>query len=323
MKIAIIITGQPRTWKLCKYFFKNMINDNYDCDVFLSIDANSKTQLLYQNNRDNLETSEVKEIINFYNPITYYVSNLKSEEEINDIIKTIPTGKIFGHDCNDSERVNIYNYLINQNTQYNKWVNDQLKINNTYFKSPTTNKIEGHLYKKDFYGLIRQYFFVSKAYELVKEHIIKTDVKYDLVIRMRFDHVAWDDTFYDKELYTQKNIKYTQKNIKLAEILTQGKITTLDTSEVNTIKVSSGGVFQNYTYVNDFFWTHGHDIIYKMALFGHELKNIICNSIKTGWPVHGAAIEHFISVFLFNKNINIKPTIMDNMTIVREFETAH
>ena len=192
MKIAVIVTGQPRTWKLCKYFFKNMINDKHDCDVFLSIDANSKTQLLYQNNSDNLENSEVKEIIDFYNPITYYVSNLKSEEEINDIIKTIPTGKIFGHDCDDcddSERANIYNYLINQNTQYNKFENDSLKIINTYFKSPTTKKIGGHLNENNFYGLIRQYFFVSKAYELVKEHIIKTGVKYDLVIRMRFDHV--------------------------------------------------------------------------------------------------------------------------------------
>ena len=141
----------------------------------------------------------------------------------------------------------------------------------------------------------------------------------------------WDDSFYDKELCKfervlegdKKQIKYTQENIKLAEILTQGKITPVDTSEVNTIKVLGGGVFQNYTYVNDYFWTHGHDIIYKMELFGHELKYIMCNSIKTGWPLRGAAIEHFISVFLFNKNINIKPTIMDNGAIVREFETAH
>ena len=42
------------------------------------------------------------------------------------------------------------------------------------------------------------------------------------------------------------------------------------------------------------------------------------NSIKTGWPIYGAGIEHFLSVFLFNKNINIKPTIMNKMTIVRE-----
>ena len=37
MKIAILLTGQLRTWNLCKYIIKN-IQESYDTDIFLSVD---------------------------------------------------------------------------------------------------------------------------------------------------------------------------------------------------------------------------------------------------------------------------------------------
>jgi len=329
MKIAVIIVGQPRTWKLCSHFLKNMILDKRDCDVFLALDVNNKTQLLYKNNIMTTEKTEISEIIDFYKPVSFYINDDNTSSTIDKIVNKITIGRTVGYKKvnNDQEQQHIYNYLINHKSQY---MGDSLKINDTYFKSPS-KIIECNINSKTFYGLIRQYYFLGKAYELLKKHITKTGTKYDLVIRTRFDHIVWNNEFHHKELYefdkvipperknhAHQDIKYTQKNIQLAETLTLGKEVLLDTSELNTIKVLGGGVIQNYTYVNDFFWTHGHDLIDKIALFGQELKDIIINSIKTGWPIHGGGIEHFLSVFLFNKNINIKHTIMNQMTIVRE-----
>ena len=49
MKIALIITGQLRTIELTKWFHKNTFLNNPNCDIFLSIDPNNNTQLLYKN----------------------------------------------------------------------------------------------------------------------------------------------------------------------------------------------------------------------------------------------------------------------------------
>ena len=327
MKVAVVISGQLRTWKLCKHFLKNMILDKHDCDVFLSIDTNNKTQLLYKNNRTTTEKTEISEIIDFYHPISYFINDNDNEKKIDEIVDKIvdkiPIGKAFGYEMKEEEKKCIYKCLINQESQYLK---DSLKINDVYFKSPTAKKLGMSLNRRTFYLFIRQYYYLGKAYELLKKHITKTGTKYDLVIRIRFDHIVWNDEFHNKELckfdkatnQDIRSIKYTEKNIQLSEILTQGKEVLLDTSEVNTIKVLGGGVIKNYTYVNDFFWTHGHDLIDKMTLFGEELKDIMINSTKTSWPLYGAPIEHFLSVFLFNKNINIKPTIMNRMWVVRE-----
>ena len=73
MKVAIILSGQPRTWKLCKHFLKNMILDRYDCDIFLGIDINNKTQLLYKNSQSCTDEIEVKQILDFYKPVSYYI----------------------------------------------------------------------------------------------------------------------------------------------------------------------------------------------------------------------------------------------------------
>ena len=38
MKIAILLCGQLRTFEMCKWNVKHMLQDKYDCDVFMSID---------------------------------------------------------------------------------------------------------------------------------------------------------------------------------------------------------------------------------------------------------------------------------------------
>jgi hypothetical protein len=328
MKIAIIISGQPRSWKLCKWFHKNIIMNNNNCDVFLSIDSNNTTQLLHKNNNNYTSDLEVNEIISFYTPKNVYINSEHDDIELEKMCSLISEGECNNYTCDDIEQIHINRYLINQETPY---LEDILKINDTMFKQ--NNKTIGYINKNTYYGILRQYYFLHKGYEMLHRHILQTDEHYDSIIRMRFDHVLWDTKFHKKELYvfdkvimpnnithSHQDIKYTKNNIQLAETITKGCTIDIDISEINTIKVLGGGVYKNYTYVNDFFWVHGQDIVHKMLLWFNSLIYIINNSKQTGFPSHGAVIEHFFSIFLFNQQINIKKTIMSNMTIIRTDE---
>ena len=45
-KVAIILTGQVRSWTMCKYFIYK-IQQKYDVDIFLSIYKNNSIQNEY------------------------------------------------------------------------------------------------------------------------------------------------------------------------------------------------------------------------------------------------------------------------------------
>ena len=267
----------------------------------------------------------MNDIISFYKPIDYYINSEKDNIEIENMCSLISEGECTNYVCDDIEQIHLNSFLIEQETPY---LINTMKINDTLFKG--TQKTIGYINKNTYYGLLRQYYFLHKGYELLNKHIFETGKMYESIIRIRFDHVLWNSSFHEKELYSfdkvhipdnisysHNDIKYTDRNIELAEYLTKGCNVKIDTSELNTVKVLGGGVYRNYTYVNDFFWVHGQDIIHKMLLFYSSLVDIINESKTTGWPHYGAGIEHFFSVFLYKQNINIKLTNMNMMTIIR------
>ena len=320
MKIAIILSGQPRSWEMCKLFHKNIMNYN-ECDVILSIDKNNNSQLLYQNNTDELDNVIVEKIISFYKPVSYYISSETDEKQI-----ALDCSLISNHNCilySYDDNINdilISNYLLNQDSPFFS-DSKPLKIHNTLYKG--NNKINGLLVRNNYYCFIRQYYFLNKCYELLNNHINKTNAKYDIIIRIRFDHILWNTNIDIKELMmfekndSDNNIKYTDNNIQIAELLTRNKIINVDIPEINTIKVLGGGIYKNYTYINDYFWTHGQDLISKMITFYLELIKITNDAIINGYPQYGATIEHFFSVFLSNQQLIIKKTLMNNGTIIR------
>jgi hypothetical protein len=87
MKIALLLTGQLRTVNLLKNLFFNTIISKYDTDVFLSINTDNKSQNTFKNNTltTNLET--INEIISFFKPIKYFISD-NFEPELNRLLKT-------------------------------------------------------------------------------------------------------------------------------------------------------------------------------------------------------------------------------------------
>jgi hypothetical protein len=80
MKVCIIMTGQLRTFELCKYVIKNSILKHYDTDIFLSIDLSNELQNVYFNSSKITDDEIIKKAINFYNPIDYFICNSYEKE---------------------------------------------------------------------------------------------------------------------------------------------------------------------------------------------------------------------------------------------------
>ena len=73
MKVALLLSGQLRTYELCKHNIKGAILDKYDTDVFMSIDKTNTYQWDYLNPTDKTEDTKIKDAIDFYKPCEYYV----------------------------------------------------------------------------------------------------------------------------------------------------------------------------------------------------------------------------------------------------------
>ena len=74
MKIALIITGQLRTYKLCGNILKNTIIDKYDTDVFLSIDKCNTLQNDDLNYTNNSSDNDIQEVISFFSPKDVFIN---------------------------------------------------------------------------------------------------------------------------------------------------------------------------------------------------------------------------------------------------------
>jgi hypothetical protein len=286
MKIALLFTGQLRTYNMTKDFIKKSIIDKYDTDVFLSIDTNNRIQLSHKYNKNDLTQDTINDVIKFYNPIDYFITdNNNYNLEVDQFINSIDINKII---------------------QYESQI-----ILNIIFK---------------------QYYIVHHAYKLLEKHINLTSTKYDLIIRIRFDQLLWNDDInyiintldknnnsisdYDKSTINN-NISYNQNNINLLNTITDYKIN-FDNPLDNTIYVINYGEYFTYKIVNDYFWLHSHDLIKTMGSFYESFIDLLNDCLETFFPDKGGLIEHLFYKYLTNNNINIKRTIVKG-SVIREY----
>jgi hypothetical protein len=73
MKIAVLLTGQLRTFNMVKYLHLNSLISQYDTDVFLSIDLDNSLQCLYKNNKSKTNMEDAKNAINFFKPKGHFI----------------------------------------------------------------------------------------------------------------------------------------------------------------------------------------------------------------------------------------------------------
>ena len=300
MKHAIIMTGQLRTWKFLKPIIENL-KKNYDIDFFLSIDLCNKQQCEHKNSEDETNSNELNEALDFYKPISYYSNNYYNESNFNKNINNLL------YQYQSKIKINDQELLEKSFSNSNKL---KFKALYKHFGILSTNKFDIRSIKL----LSEQYFYVYKGYELLETHIKNNNVKYDSIIKLRFDQLIWNDNFY----FNCNNVLPIDNNKEQLVSILKNTQLKLDIPESNEICVFGGGVLENYGYVNDQFWCHHTDIIHIMRDFYLNLPFIIQDSFNTFWPCYGGWIEHFFAKYLFKNNLIIKRSILNGI-FIREF----
>jgi len=74
MKVALLLTGQLRTYRLCKHIIKNCIVDRYDTDVFMSIDVPNNYQNESRGRNEDTSENDILDAISWFQPVKYVVT---------------------------------------------------------------------------------------------------------------------------------------------------------------------------------------------------------------------------------------------------------
>jgi hypothetical protein len=264
MKIALLLTGQLRTVDMVKFLHMNTIISKYDTDVYLGIDSDNSLQCEYKNKTTKTASEMIKQTIDYFNPIDYFILDQFEEE----------------------------------------W----LKI---------TNRAKCDIYCTKI--LFRQYYTIHRVYELLLNHIIKTQTKYDLIIRLRFDQFIWTDESKDiVDLlynYEKKTILYNKENMELLNIISKNKMITFNEIQDHAIYLFGFGDFEHYKYANDQFFYHTTSILTIMYNFYNHLLDLMESCINSNIGNKGALIECIFYAYILNNNIQHKKTNISGIFI--------
>ena len=258
MKVAILLTGQMRTFEMLKYLHMNSLILKYDADVFLGIDPNNKYQLFGRNSREQTGLDQIKEAVDFFKPKDTFV-------------------------------LDKYDYL--------------------------ENSFWDHL-------ILRQYYVVKKTYEMLKKYSDNNNIKYDMVIRLRFDLLISSEEvpIPPKLLYNEtKDIIYNKENIEILKEYSLDKKFIFEEISDDTMYVINFGDFDNHQYANDYFFYHTHSLIQKMIDFYDNMIPIRDYCIEKKFGTKGATMECIFYLYIthFN-NINLKKINGIKGEVVRE-----
>lgn len=290
MKVAILLTGNLRSWRICCHILKKSIIDHYNCDVFMSVDSKNNIQNFYKNSTNDTELSELNDAISFYKPKKVYYGTYDFTDEYTKL-KEIKTIKVYETGTIDiSLNNNIYSFSKPyDDTKNNKVVNSNFVYN--HFKP-----------------LYAQYFNALKCYELMSTYSKENNITYDLVIRLRFDHLICDPKTIESINKFQMiggQILYNDYNIELAKNIDNIKVH-LSNPLNNSIYVVGMSSFNGYCIINDWFWITNADTAHIIWTFYEHLTDIIKECSITCYPYHGACIEHYFFKYLIKNNLTIR-----------------
>ena len=261
MKVAVLLTGQLRTFEMVKYLHMNALIQQYNADVFLGIDISNKLQVEYKNSTVDTEEQLVINAINFFKPIDTFVLNDFSLE---------------GVPNNDIRR-------------------------------------------------FRQYYLVKNTYKNLKTHIDNNNIKYDLIIRLRFDQYIFSTEvpilpqLWNKKLQV---ILYNEDNINILEKYPLDKKFIFEEINDNTIYVLGFGDYRNYKFANDQFFYHNHSLIEKMFEFYDNMLDIVKYCInQIGDIENNCLTEYIFYTYITNNNIDLKKSNIRGI-FIREFLTS-
>ena len=304
-KIAILLTGQLRTWRMCKGII-NSFKKHFNVDIFMSVDLTNTQQHEWLNSTAKTNLDELKEAIEFYKPVNYYYSENYKRDKFHKFLSKI-------HNCRYNQETD-YNLSDISKIALSNFTNSDSLIYEKLFNRENKSKGKEDIFNKELLLVIaQQYYFVYKAYTLLENHLNLNNKDYDVIIRLRFDQYILNSKDHHLLIY---DYKYNKSYInKFADFYNNYKFDILD-CEDNNIYVINGGLYKNYAYVNDQFYMHGKKMIQTMKVFYLQLPRIINNCFKTFWPFNRYCwIEHFFACYLTQKKIIIKKSKMTGIFI--------
>ena len=132
--------------------------------------------------------------------------------------------------------------------------------------------------------LFAQYYIVHNAYLLLKKHINNTNTKYDLVVRLRFDHFLctseFEPIFKKLELRNNGDVAYNDNNISIVKEELKQYTIPLDAVSDNEIYVLGYGTYTHFNYVNDTFFYHNSNLIDTLLTFYTRLSEFLDISVN-------------------------------------------
>ena len=163
-------------------------------------------------------------------------------------------------------------------------------------------------YDKRYKMILEQYYIVYKAYEMLQLHVNNTGVKYDIVIRLRFDQFIWSDATSTLSKYVMScgNVKFNNDNINMVSNEVNGNLKIeLDSPTNNEICTLGWKVTNTWNdYVNDQFWIHSYALTNLISKFYIDLPDLI--NTHSYYASKGPFIEVLFYQFLKQNRINVR-----------------
>ena len=163
-------------------------------------------------------------------------------------------------------------------------------------------------YDKRYKMILEQYYIVYKAYEMLQLHVNNTGVKYDIVIRLRFDQFIWSDATSTLSKYVMPcgNVKFNNDNITMISKEVNGNLKIeLDSPNNNEICTLGWKVTNTWNdYVNDQFWIHSYALTNLISKFYIDLPGLI--NTHSYYASKGPFVEVLFYQFLKQNRINVR-----------------
>jgi hypothetical protein len=274
---------------------------------------------------------------------------------MNSIIKKHDTDVFLGIDLNNSKQCEYKNDTSDTSLEKAKQVISFFNPKSYFicedysseFKKLLDSKSDiddniNHIVETHFMLLFEQYYVVKETYNLLIEHINKTDTKYDIIIRLRFDQFIWTDESHDiielinKTDDTNTNdskIIYDSENTNLLNKISETQTINFklfdnqnDNMDENLYKKPNKkdiyllgfGDCAHYKYANDQFWYHTPKLINVISTFYDKIYKLMNKAIKNNTGNCGCMIEHLWHTYLVNHKINIQKGSVSGV-FVREY----
>ena len=309
MKIALILSGQLRTWKMCGELLKKQLLDHYDCDIFMAIDHTNKLQAENKNDKSETLTDEIIEAIRFYKTISIFNDNIDYSS-----LSDFPTQlKSYKFDNNYKDNI-TYEITSDKKFKFNKI--SIIPDNYTEINVSVENNLQLQLF-------FRQYYYFTKAFEMMNNYSKNNNITYDIILRVRFDQYIFDRNYnnynilYSKlEKNNNSDILYNINNINIIKNFENNlKLEFENNIKDNEIYILGGGIFNNaYIYVNDQFFYFNYNTLELFNNFLQKITEEYADAAKNYW-VMGAHIEHQFAKFLVKNNLSIKQSLFGGIFI--------